>query len=144
MKDLIEINSRILKKAGIAAELELEENLPLLMVDGNKIMQVMVNVFNNSVDATKGNGMIIIKTGSVETGHGGKAVYFSISDTGKGISPENMEKIFEPFFTTKPPGEGTGLGLPVSQAIIQKLGGKLELTSTLGAGTSVKVILPLA
>ena len=63
-------------------------------------------------------------------------------DTGSGIPRENLEKIFEPFFTTKPPGEGTGLGLSVSRGIIEKLGGAIEVTSTLGQGAPFRVTIP--
>ena len=65
-----------------------------------------------------------------------------VSDTGKGIPRENMEKIFEPFFSDKPPGEGTGLGLFVTRQIVDKLGGTIEVQSRVGVGTSMKVILP--
>ena len=64
------------------------------------------------------------------------------SDTGTGIRKEDMEKIFEPFFTTKPEEKGTGLGLFVSYAIIEKHGGRLEVESQLGIGTAVIIDLP--
>jgi len=66
-----------------------------------------------------------------------------VSDNGLGISPDMIERIFEPFVTTKPAGEGTGLGLYIARSIVEELGGKLEVESALGVGTTMRVILPL-
>ena len=62
--------------------------------------------------------------------------------TGSGIAPENMKRIFDPFFTTKPIGQGTGLGLSLSYGIVQKHGGKIEVSSTVNVGTTFRVTLP--
>ena len=65
-----------------------------------------------------------------------------MSDTGKGIPEANLDRIFDPFFTTKPVGKGTGLGLSICYGIIEKMGGKLEVESTVGTGTTFSVSLP--
>jgi two-component system NtrC family sensor kinase len=65
-----------------------------------------------------------------------------ISDTGAGISPENIPKIFEPFFTTKEVGRGTGLGLAVCYGILTEHGGSLDVQSTVGSGTTFTITLP--
>jgi signal transduction histidine kinase len=65
-----------------------------------------------------------------------------VADTGQGISPQNLERIFEPFFTTKPPGVGTGLGLAVSYSIVNEHGGKIEVESVMGKGTTFRVWIP--
>jgi signal transduction histidine kinase len=65
-----------------------------------------------------------------------------VRDTGCGIPAEHLERIFEPFFTTKPAGEGTGLGLPISHGIIRALGGELSVESTVGEGTTFRILLP--
>jgi signal transduction histidine kinase len=72
----------------------------------------------------------------------GEQLEIRISDSGKGIPKENMDKIFEPFFSTKSPGEGTGLGLFVTRGIIEKLGGMIKAESTIGQGTRFCVRLP--
>ena len=69
--------------------------------------------------------------------------YGSVEDTGCGIPPENLKRMFEPFFTTKPVGQGTGLGLSVSYAIVRKHGGVIEVDSEVGRGTRFTIRLPI-
>ena len=83
-------------------------------------------------------GMIDIRTDCND-----KEVWIEVQDNGPGIAPEVLKKIFDPFFTTKDPGTGTGLGLSVSTNIIQQHGGKLEVDSTVGEGTTFKITLPI-
>ena len=72
-----------------------------------------------------------------------KGIKISVSDTGCGIPPENIEKIFDPFFTTKDVGKGTGIGLSVSYGIIERHGGSIHVHSTVGKGSTFTVWLPL-
>jgi two-component system NtrC family sensor kinase len=65
-----------------------------------------------------------------------------VTDNGAGISPENIKKVFTPFFTTKPPGQGTGLGLSVCYGIVDSMGGRMEVESGKGVGTTFVVYLP--
>jgi len=69
-------------------------------------------------------------------------VVVEVSDNGLGIDPQVIDRIFEPFFTTKPAGQGTGLGLYIARAIVNDLGGQIEVESALGRGTTVRIILP--
>jgi two-component system NtrC family sensor kinase len=97
-----------------------------------------MNLLVNAAHAIDGHGTICIRTFS----EGGDIVV-SISDTGKGIAPENLTRIFEPFFTTKEVGKGTGLGLSISYDIIKNHGGIMTVESEVGAGTTFTVRLPL-
>jgi two-component system NtrC family sensor kinase len=115
-----------------------DPNLPDTLVDPDQIRQVIQNLINNAADAIEGPGRITLTT-RVED----KKVKVIVSDTGKGISPENMGKIFLPFFTTKEAGKGTGLGLGISLSIVEGMGGSIEVQSILGSGSAFTVSLPL-
>ena len=119
-------------------ELDYDPALPLLNCYPQKLNQVFMNLLVNAAHAIEGHGTIRIKTFS-ENGD----IVVCVSDTGKGIAPENLTRIFEPFFTTKEVGKGTGLGLSISYDIIKKHGGTINVESKLGAGTTFTVRLPL-
>ena len=108
-----------------------------LWSDPFQVRQVLINLVTNGLQAVARGGTVDL----IITGNETDAIAV-VRDNGPGIPPENLERIFEPFFTTKPPGEGTGLGLSVSRGIIEKLGGRIEVESKLGAGAVFKVILP--
>jgi len=121
------------------AELDLRlGEIPQLLSRPQQISQVVMNLLVNAAHSISANGVI-----SVATAVAGDAVEISVSDTGCGISPENLEKIFEPFFTTKEPGKGTGLGLAISCDIVRKHGGELLVRSEVGRGTTFTVRLPI-
>ncbi|MDO8250355.1 MAG: ATP-binding protein [Rhodoferax sp.] len=101
-----------------------------------QLNQVFMNLLVNASHAIEARGTITIRTG-----HDDAWVWVEVQDTGRGIKPENLARIFEPFFTTKPVGQGTGLGLSLSYGIVQKHGGRIEVNSELGQGTTFKVIL---
>lgn len=124
--------------SNIALERDYQEGLPEALVDPDQLRQVFLNLLNNAGDAIEGSGRITLKSEC----HDGKTIKVTISDTGKGISPEELEKIFNPFYTTKESGRGTGLGLSVSRDIIESFGGKIEAFSTQGAGTSFVITIP--
>lgn len=114
------------------------EDLPLIFAVGDQIKQVLLNILNNAVDACEeGGGKISIGTESSEND-----IAITIQDTGKGITPEHMDKIFAPFFSTKPEVKGTGLGLSVSYGIIKKHGGRIDVKSKLQKGTAFTITLP--
>ncbi|MGD8268959.1 MAG: response regulator [Desulfobacterales bacterium] len=108
-----------------------------LWSDPYQVRQVLINLVTNGLQAAAPGGTVEL----IITGNEADAIAV-VRDNGPGIPPENLERIFEPFFTTKPPGEGTGLGLSVSRGIIEKLGGRIEVESKLGAGAVFKVVLP--
>ncbi len=119
-------------------ELDYDPELPVLNCYPQKLNQVFMNLLINAAHAIEGHGTIRVRTFQ----EGGEIVA-CISDTGKGIAPENLTRIFEPFFTTKEVGKGTGLGLSISYDIIKKHGGALTVESKVGTGTTFTVRLPL-
>jgi two-component system, NtrC family, sensor kinase len=104
-----------------------------------QIEQVIINMILNARDAVTPPGRIVIGLKKKE-----KEAVITISDNGKGISPENLTRIFEPFFSSKTVGQGSGLGLYVSHRIIEDSGGHIRVSSVLGEGTTFTVYLPLA
>ncbi len=117
-----------------------DDQIPPLLVDGNQIQQVILNLINNAVDALPQGGDMFIETRmNRET----KSVEIIFEDNGIGISNEDQRRIFSPFFTTKEPGKGTGLGLSVCHQIIATHNGKIEFESRVGNGTKFFISLPL-
>ena len=104
-----------------------------------QINQVFMNLLVNASHAIEKRGTITLRTGQDQDG-----VWVEVQDTGRGIKPEHLSRIFDPFFTTKPVGQGTGLGLSLSYGIVKKHGGRIEVASTLGVGSTFRVIFPKA
>jgi len=113
--------------------------LPLVECLPSQINQVFMNLLVNAAQAIPDKGTVIIRTERA-----GDEVWIEVSDTGVGIRPEDRSRLFEPFFTTKAPGQGTGLGLPVSYGIVERHGGRIEVESEPGKGATFRVWLPLA
>ena len=122
---------------GLALELKAEANVPAIWSDPYQLHQVLLNLLTNAVHATAKGGSITV---TLEPLNGG--VQLAVRDTGTGIPRENLKHIFEPFFSTKSPGEGTGLGLFVTRGILGRLGGHIEVDSSLGQGATFRVWLP--
>ena len=133
-----------LKTAGVEIERVFNVGLPPLLGDRDQLTQVFVNMVTNAVDAMDGGGSLIVETGLQQSDDGRPMVGVSFTDTGHGISPEQIERIFEPFYTTKAEGRGTGLGLSVSLGIVRSHGGTIDIESKPGAGTTVRIRLPLS
>jgi len=108
-----------------------------VLSDPNQLRQVLINLVTNAIHATDKGGSIAIKVEGKD-----KFVDVSVTDTGKGIPEENLPHLFEPFFSTKPAGEGTGLGLFVTGGILTRLGGAIDVSSTVGKGTTFTITLP--
>jgi len=115
------------------------DDIPTIEGNPNELQQVFLNLFINAVQAMNGEGRITIEC-SLREGN----AYVSISDTGRGIQEEHLDTIFNPFFTTKDPGTGTGLGLSIVYQIINSMGGRVNVESTLGKGSTFTVVLPLS
>jgi len=116
----------------------LNKSLPQVKTDPPLLRQVLLNLLNNAMCAIGSNGRIILRTDT-----DGPLLTISVEDNGQGIPNELLPRIFDPFFTTKEPGKGTGLGLTISQNIVHRLGGRIEVHSKVGEGTTFKVYLPM-
>ena len=137
IKDAVEIMIPDLEQHNITLKLELEENLPYLMLDRGFMRQVLTNLISNARDAMKelGSGTLTISTGK-----NSDSVILSVADTGTGIKAENLTRIFDPYFTTKK--SGTGIGLTLVYKIIRGMGGDIGVDSRQGSGTTFRITLP--
>jgi signal transduction histidine kinase len=115
-------------------------DIPLIECSPSQINQVFLNLITNAAQATKddASGQVTIATSLTQNGF----VRVDISDNGHGIPESIMSKIFDPFFTTKDVGQGTGLGLSIAYKIIQEHGGRIDVKSKVGQGTTFSVLLP--
>jgi signal transduction histidine kinase len=131
------VNNEIKYRADVVKEYG---DLPHIKCLPSQLNQVFMNLLVNAAQATPEgtHGTITLRCGTQADG-----VWVEISDTGAGIPEENLKRIFDPFFTTKPIGKGTGLGLSLSYGIVQKHGGRIEVKSQVGVGTTFRISLPI-
>ena len=121
--------------AGVRIDFRLAPALPELRVDDEQIRQALVNLMMNAVQATTAGGHVTVST-RVRDG----APEIEVKDDGRGITPDDLAHIFKPFFTTR--HSGTGLGLPISRDIVERHGGRIEVHSSVGRGSTFTVVLP--
>ncbi len=156
--EVVEASTRLLEGAagaGLTVETRLAPGLWPVRADLAQVEQVLANLFVNARDATPAGGRIVIETGnrgpsagppgSAPPGPAGAAgdwVCLAVTDTGRGIPPELRDRIFEPFFTTKEGTGSSGLGLATVYAAVEEAGGRIELDSAPGAGTTFRVYWP--
>ena len=143
INDIIERTLQLLEKQAavrnIRIEKKLDQSLPPIDLDKNKIQQVFSNLTINACEAMPGGGMLVVTSRLSRDGTGLEIVF---SDTGVGIPKDNIPKLFDPFFTTK--SFGTGLGLAVSYGIIRQRGGTIVVQSEVGRGATFTIYIPLA
>jgi len=143
INDVITDTVSILRKQpayqDVRMHLELAEDIPLTEIDVSLMRSVFNNLAENSAHAMPDGGDLIIKTEFRKDKH---AVLITVSDTGRGISEENISKIFDPFFTTKKAGKGTGLGLAVIYGIIEQHNAAIDVVSKVGEGTTFTISIP--
>jgi len=126
-----------LKDRDILVELELDKSLAPLEIDRDQIKQAFYNIIRNAFQAMKSGGILRIRSGADETHQ-----FVSFSDTGGGISPENISRVFEPYFTTK--STGSGLGLLIVRRIVRAHGGEVIIESEQNRGLTLTIRLPRA
>jgi len=130
-----------LRNHRIEVQQRCSRDVPMIRADRQQLRQVFLNLMTNAADAMPDGGTLTTLS-DVETDPPGH-VLIQITDTGTGIDAESLEHVMEPFYTTKTEGKGTGLGLPICRRIVQDHGGTLNITSEVGRGTTVSVILPV-
>ncbi len=141
-----------LKESDVSIVTDYGEDIPQIRVDPQQVQQVILNIALNALQAMPGGGTLTVRTRVInrQPAAGGKGpaaasdgacVQVTISDTGRGMRPEELTKVFQPFFTTK--HRGTGLGLAICQRIVEEHGGGIDLESEVGKGTTVNVRFPV-
>ena len=137
---------RVTLPSTITIREHIDENCGIVTVDPVQIHQILINLCTNSAHAMAGgHGTLTVTLAPGATDQNGQEwLRLSVADTGCGIAPEMLERIFEPYFTTKEKSRGTGMGLAMVHGIISRQGGRIEVRSEVGAGTTFDVLLPVS
>jgi signal transduction histidine kinase len=153
LKDMAEVLNVQPFMSHVRFSLRLDASDDSVVADTNQLRQVFLNLIINAADAISARndgtpGELVVATenrgGDGAPGGNGKSVLLvRFSDNGTGIAEQNLRDVFDPFFTTKEPGKGTGLGLSVSFMIVESFGGRMEVDSTVGQGTTMTVVMPV-
>lgn len=140
VNELLEHSVRLVQQDATTKKIDINlskgDNLPLALLDPDRFSQCLLNVYLNAIQAMDEGGLLSVK--ALQADHG--SIKIEIADTGKGISPDDLNKIFDPYFTTK--SSGTGLGLAIVQKIIEGHQGSIKVTSTPGKGTVFAIFIP--
>ncbi|MEJ2185571.1 MAG: ATP-binding protein [Gemmatimonadota bacterium] len=136
---IVERAARLVQPAaerdGVSLEVHLDEGSPQIQADEELIRQGLVNLLMNAVHAATPDGRV-----EVSLTHTGDQVEFQVRDNGRGITPVDLEHIFKPFYTTR--HSGTGLGLSITREIVERHGGRIEVETRVGLGSTFTVVLP--
>jgi signal transduction histidine kinase len=139
----VELIDHHLRKRQIRVEADFAPAVPVLYADRQQLRQVFLNLFTNAADAMPNGGRLTPRVKPGELPVARLAVVIEVIDTGVGIPADLLHRVCDPFFTTKEDGKGTGLGLAICKRIIDQHDGILQIESTVGAGTTVRVTLPV-
>jgi signal transduction histidine kinase len=151
ISDLVAETVRFLRhktgEVGVRVEMQLDPSMPTVRCDAGRIKQVLVNIVLNAVQALDKTPKTVEITTGVNAGWPSPMAFIRVQDNGKGMTPEQRRRIFDPFFTTKEPSHdagGIGLGMSISARLVESHGGRIDVSSRLGHGSTVTVLLPLA
>jgi two-component system NtrC family sensor kinase len=139
LEQMVALSSQRSRYSMVQIHTDVQQNLPAIRASISELQQVFFNLINNAIDAMDNQGGTLTISGQQENSF----IVIKVTDTGKGIPEANLDRIFDPFFTTKPVGKGTGLGLSICYGIIEKMGGKIEVQSKMGSGTTFLIYIPL-
>jgi two-component system NtrC family sensor kinase len=139
VQDCCTLVSPGMSAAGLTLHVKTDSDLPPVNGDRDQLMQVILNLLSNALDATASGGTVTV---NVRRRSGKRQIQIAVEDTGVGIAPTRQKEIFEPFVSSKPAGHGTGLGLYIAAQIVREHGGRIEIQSIEGQGSTLTVILP--
>jgi two-component system NtrC family sensor kinase len=139
LEQMVGLSSQRAKYGMVEIRTEIPPNLPSLRISPSELQQVLFNLINNAIDAMDHDGGTL----TISSHQKKNTIVINVTDTGQGIPEANLDRIFDPFFTTKPVGKGTGLGLSICYGIIEKMGGKIEVHSKVGSGTTFSIFIPI-
>src|SRR5581483_2161724 len=139
VRDTLSITATLLGDQKIAVELDLDGAAPRLRADAGQLSQVLLNLVANARTAMVNGGKLTVRTQKADG-----QVSLAVADNGRGIDPAIRDRIFEPFFTTKDEWSNVGLGLSVSWRIVDEHGGRIDVQSEVGRGSTFTVWLPAA
>lgn len=139
VSDTVKLIDRQNRFRDIDLALRLDDGLPRVRGDHERLRQLLLNLLFNAADALSGKGTI-----EVSASNGGGVVQLTVEDDGPGIDEEILDQVFDPFVTTKAAGHGTGLGLAVCHTIVERLGGTIEAGNRAEGGAAFAVVLPTA
>ena len=140
LAETVELMRPALARRKVEVEAHVDGDLPEIQLDAAKIRQVLLNLIQNAGEAMgKAGGRVVVRASALPGRH---EVVLAVEDDGTGITPGNLDRLFEPFFTTK--FTGTGLGLTISKSLIEQHGGRIEVDSQAGRGTTFFIFLPEA
>ena len=138
IEDVVDLSLQRAKSSHVKLVTELQDDLPATRISLSEMQQVLLNLINNSLEAMQDKGGTITLSSRIEQGR----ILVEVADDGPGISKAHLSRIFDPFFTTKPVGKGTGLGLFICYGIIKTMGGKIDVKSAVGKGTTFSISIP--
>ena len=139
IQDVLGFMGKEAEYKSITISVDIPDDIPEFESDRGKLQQIFLNLINNAFAAMTDGGRLEIRVSK----RGDDEVFIEVSDDGCGISESDMKRVFEPFFTTKSRTGGTGLGLSITYGLVQEIGGKIQVKSTVGKGTRFTIILPL-
>jgi signal transduction histidine kinase len=131
-----------LRSNGIDVVKDFAADLSTIQADSQQLHQVFLNLITNASDAMPEGGTLTVRARVGARAGGHETVVIEFTDTGTGVTTDDLPKLWEPFFTTKPEGKGTGLGLAICRRIVEEHYGTIEIETVAGKGTTVRIILP--
>lgn len=136
--DIVKLVESQARAKGVTVAIEHRPGMPEVLLDADRLNQVLLNLFLNGIEAMDRGGVLTVR---VDEAADSRRLEIRVSDTGCGIRPEDLSHIFEPYFTTKP--SGTGLGLAIAHNIIEAMGAEIAVQSVPGAGTTFTLKVPV-